>query len=42
MKDWLTDPEPKQPLVMQVLDAISAVCCVIGKLIVFILFGAWL
>jgi hypothetical protein len=42
MKDWLTDPEPKHPLATQVLDAIGVVCRVIGKVIVFILFGAWL
>jgi hypothetical protein len=42
MKDWLSDPEPKYPLAMQVLDAIGEVCRVIGWVIVFILFGAWL
>jgi hypothetical protein len=42
MKDWLTDPEPKHQLAMQVLDAIGEVCRRIGKVIVFLLFGAWL
>jgi hypothetical protein len=42
MKDWLTAPEPKDSLAMQMLKAIGEVCRMIGKVIVFLLFGAWL
>jgi hypothetical protein len=42
MKDWLTDPEPKYPLAKEVLDAVCEVCRLAGKVLLFLLTGAWL